>query len=294
MVDGVVHLTEPVARHDGRRVADSAWSVSPIKRQDRMRKRRGDDLDRACVPQLGVDVHDVRHDFVVRVEDDLLVLLGEVAPLVDQGREGFLSQEPRVGPSEVPENLEVPPVAIGECRAGIAHVTQLLVPREPIDDLWVDVPEPRHDERLLVVRQLVGGDLGVDPVGVLGPIDDVLELQEQHGGEVEGDVEALVVGHHRSHVVVVLGGMHANPRTCHHPVGILRIQRLVLVPHEVDEQILGIERLEGWPPDCTEVVVTAVSVVAVVVVSSALSGVQADTTTANTMTRRAGRRMPTG
>ncbi len=128
--------------------------------------------------------------------------------------------------------------ADGRVRGAAALREQLLVAGEPGDDVRpVRVEETLEQERLVRVGQLVGRLLRGNLVGVLRPGGQVVELPEQHGGEVERGVDARITLQRRGHVVVILGGVHARPGPGVN-ARVLVVQGLVLVPDQVEVQDL--------------------------------------------------------
>ncbi|MNS75429.1 hypothetical protein D3C72_1089510 [compost metagenome] len=107
-----------------------------------------------------------------------------------------------------------------------------------------DLEEPAVGLGLLGRRQrggVFGGQLGV---AVGGAAVEVLDLVEQHGRQVDRQLEARELAHHLGHVHVVLGRVKPHPGLLVHVgAGHLGVLRLVLVPH--DGHMQGLRRRRG-------------------------------------------------
>mgnify|MGYP002064053266 CR=1 FL=1 len=113
---------------------------------------------------------------------------------------------------------------------------------------WLD-RNRAHDANLIKkVEQYLPGVAAVETGGEDHPVG----MQPVMGGvpgaclirrAVERHPQPGIVGDHRRHVVVVLGGMHPDPRSRDDAVLVLRVERLVLVPDQVDVEVVRIERL---------------------------------------------------
>ncbi len=86
-------------------------------------------------------------------------------------------------------------------------------------------------------RKLCGGGLTVFGLQALKGLG--LELPDEHGREVEGEVHVRVLLQHRGHVVVVLGRVHPGPRT-RVDARVLVVEGLVLVPHQIEVQRIAV------------------------------------------------------
>ena len=212
-----------------------------------MRVRRGDHLDLTGILQLLVQRQHAPDHFEDFVKNDLFIFFGKVAALLNQFLQRRFRQEIRVEPCQVEPDLQVTVILLGETGQSSfdgrvigtgAFFQQFLVAREVVDDMRpVGVKKPLQDKALICFGQAAGRFFSRHPVQVPGAVvGEIGQLADQHRRDVEGDMHIRVLRHHRSHVVIVFGGMHAHPGPRIDAVRIFIIQRLVLMPDQVNVQ----------------------------------------------------------
>ncbi len=210
---------------------------------------RGDDLDLPGLLHLGVQGQNFAHHLQHMVEHNLLIFLAKAFALVHQTVQRFVRQNAGVKPGQVEPDLQVAVILLGERfqslvdrgRVAVAAlVQQFLIARVARQNLLpVHIEEALQDKALVFFGQLRGGLFSHHPIQVLGPVFQViLDLADEHRREIEGHMHVRVLAHQSAHVVIVLGAVHAHPRTGVDPVVVFIIQRLVLVPDQVHIQRL--------------------------------------------------------
>ena len=184
------------------------------------------------------------HQFQNAVEQDNLILFGEIPSFVNQKFKRFLRQVIRVDPCQVKPDLQVAKILFGvgfNCRGnrGIVRaatqVQQFLIAWVNRDDVVpVCVKESLEDEILLLGGQFPRGHFRQHPVEVFYAVFRViLQLADQRRGQVDGRPNAFLSRDYLRHVKVILGGVHTHPRAGVNAVLILIIHRLMLMPGEV-------------------------------------------------------------
>ena len=192
-----------------------------------MEIRRGGELDLAALGGGAVLAEDEGENFVVEIEDHRLVLLGEIASLGAQLIDDRVTARGgEAGPLEIVEHLQVAKIGVGEGSddgterslgvIAAALGEQFGVARNGADERFpVDLEEVLEEETAVAIVEIRSGFAAETFPIVLDRAGDQLEnLPDEHGREVEVDPDAGLRGDEVNHVEITLGGVEAHPR--HH------------------------------------------------------------------------------
>src|SRR5205807_1369664 len=118
---GVFWIAAAVTRqlHFGHRLAGQF--LVEQQRQDRVKKRRGRQLDLTAFGQLSVKRNNFAQDLQVLVEQPILVVLREVTPFLEQCPQAFVALAgKRVDPGKVEPDLQVAKIPLREAAQRLA------------------------------------------------------------------------------------------------------------------------------------------------------------------------------
>ncbi len=101
----------------------------------------------------------------------------------------------------------------------------------------IGIKKTLKDETLLIVCQITGGFFGKLPVEIFGAIISVIiQLADENRGKVECHMDVRIFLQNGSHVVIIFCGVDAHPGASIYAGIIFVIQRLMLMPDQIDVQ----------------------------------------------------------
>ena len=210
-----------------------------------MEKRRRRQFRLPASLGLRVKRRDASEDVHVDVEHAVLFRLGEIAPFAFQlGEFGEHPLRREAAPREVVPRLQIPEIRITPfpefrqrlvaIKARPPLIQQLRVARKWTQQmLMVNLEKMllnRQPFVLLQLRRRLARPL--QPQVAHRALHEFLDLQHEHGCEVEIHMHAGKLGEHAHHIEIALHRMKPDPRHHRQPSGWIHVIRLVHVPHK--------------------------------------------------------------